>query len=124
MLFLLQKKQPKQWNTITLIPLNPNASLNNDTMQKQLFPKDKTLHNTIINDELQRLLRTDATTKKGQDYIAGHYDVATTWEELKKQGEEKGTIADAASAYYYLLKMVKSESEKDNIWMTFYEGLH
>jgi hypothetical protein len=42
----------------------------------------------------------------------------------KKQGEGKGTIADAASAYYYLLKMVKSKSKKDNVWMTFYEGLH
>jgi hypothetical protein len=42
----------------------------------------------------------------------------------QKQVEEKGTIADAASAYYYLQKTVKCESEKDNIWMTFYEGLH
>ncbi len=82
------------------------------------------LHNTIINDEFQRLLRTDATTKEGQDYIADYYNIATFLEDLKKQGEEKGTIADAASAYYYLLKMVKSESKKGNVWMTFYEGLH
>ncbi len=124
MLSLLQKKPPKHWNTITLIPLNPNASLNNDTMQRQLFPKDEVLHNTIKSIEFQRLLGTDATTKEGQDYIAEYYDVATNWEELKKQGREKGTIADAASAYYYLLKTVKYESKKDNIWMTFYEGLH
>jgi hypothetical protein len=82
------------------------------------------LHNTITSIEFQRLLGTDATTKEGQDYIAEYYNVATNWEELKKQGEEKGTIADAASAYYYLLITVKCESKKDNIWMTFYEGLH
>jgi hypothetical protein len=82
------------------------------------------LHNTIKSIEFQRLLGTDATTKEGQDYIAEYYDVATNWEELKKQGEEKGTTVDAASAYYYLLKTVKCESEKDNIWMTFYEGFH
>jgi hypothetical protein len=34
---------------------------------------------------------------------------------LKKQGKEKGTIADAASAYYYLLKTVKCESKKDDV---------
>jgi hypothetical protein len=60
------------------------------------------LHNTIKSIEFQRLLGRDATTKEGQDYIAEYYDVATNWEELKKQGEEKGTIADAASAYYYV----------------------
>jgi hypothetical protein len=89
-------------------------------MQRQLLPKDKTLHNTIKSIEFQRLLGTDATTEEGQDYIAEYYNVATNWEELKKQGGEKGTIADAAFAYYYLLKTVKCESKKDNIWMTFY----
>jgi hypothetical protein len=125
MLSLLQKKQPKHWNTITLIPLNPNASLsNNDTMPRQLFPKDKTLHDIIKSDEFQKLLGTDATTEDGQYYIAEYYEVAKDWKALKKQGKEKGSIADAASAYYYLLKTVKSESKKDDVWMTFYEGLH
>ncbi len=78
-------------------------------MQRQLFPKDKTLHNIIKSIEFQTLLGTDATTKEGQDYIAEYDNVATNWEELKKQGEEKGTIADAASAYYYLLKTVNCE---------------
>ncbi len=42
MLSLLQTKPPKHWNTITLIPLNPNASLSsNDTIQRQLFPRTK-----------------------------------------------------------------------------------
>ncbi len=70
MLSLLQNKLPKHWNKITMIPLNPNASLNNDTMESQLFPKGETLHNTIKSIEFQRLLGTDTTTKKGQEYIA------------------------------------------------------
>jgi hypothetical protein len=41
-----------------------------------------------------------------------------------KKGEEKGTIADDVSTYYYLLKTNKCESKNDNIWITFYEGLH
>jgi hypothetical protein len=84
MLSLLQKKPPKHWNTIILIPLNSNASLSsNDTMQRQLFPKDKMLHDIINNEEFKKLLRTDATTEEGQDYIAQHYDVKTDWEALK-----------------------------------------
>ncbi len=50
--------------------------------------------------DFQMLLGTDATPKEGQDYIVEYYKIATNWEELKKQGEEKGTIADAASAYH------------------------
>ncbi len=61
-------------------------------MQRQLFPKDKMPHNTIKSIEFYRLLGTDATTKEGQDYIAECYNVATNWEELKKQGEEKRTM--------------------------------
>jgi hypothetical protein len=82
MLSLLQKKPPKHWNTITLIPFNPSASLNNYTMQRPFFPKDETLHNTINSIEFQRLLGTVATTKEGQDYIAEYYNIATNWEEL------------------------------------------
>jgi hypothetical protein len=125
MLSLLQKKQPKHWNTITLIPLNPNTLLsNNNNLQRQLFPKDKMLHDIIKSDEFQKLLGTDATTEEGQDYIAEYYEVTNNWKALKKQGEAKGTIADAASAYYYLQKTVKCESKKDDVWMTFYKGLH
>jgi hypothetical protein len=124
-LSLLQKKPPTHWNIITLIPLNPNASLSsNDTMQRQLFSKDKTLHDIIKSDEFKKLLRTDTTTEEGQDYIAQYYDVETDWEALKKLGRERKTITDAASAYYFLLKTVKCESKKDDVWMTFYEGLH
>jgi hypothetical protein len=93
-------------------------------MQRQLFPKDKTLHDVIKSDEFQKLLGTDATTEEGQEDIAEYYEAAKDWKALKKQGKEKGTIADAASAYYYLLKTVKCESKKDDVWMTFYEGLH
>jgi hypothetical protein len=88
------------------------------------FSKDETLHDIIKSDEFQKLLGTDATTEEGQDYIAEYYEVAKDWKALKKQGKEKGTIEDAASAYDYLLKTVKCESKKDDIWMTFYEGLH
>ncbi len=58
-------------------------------MQRLLFPKDKTLYDIIKCDEFKKLLRTDATTEEGQDYIAQYYDVETDWEALKKLGQEK-----------------------------------
>ncbi len=98
MLSLLQLEPPKHWNTITLIPLNPNASLSsNDTMQRQLFPKYETLHDIIKSDKFKKLLRTDATTEEDQDYIAQYYDVKTDWEAFKKLWREKKTITDATS---------------------------
>ncbi len=33
-------------------------------------------------------------------------------------------MSDAASAYFYLLLTVKYQSDKDYIWISFYEGLH
>ncbi len=91
MLFLLQKKQPKHWNRITLFPLNPNASLsNNDTMQRQLFPKDKMLHDIIKSDEFQKLLGTDATTEEGQENIAEYYEVTKIGGRSKNRAKKKG----------------------------------
>ena len=37
-------------------PVSEYTHTHNDTMQRQLFPKDKTLHNTIKSIEFQRLL--------------------------------------------------------------------
>jgi hypothetical protein len=78
------------------------------------FPrtKDKMLHDIIKSDEFQKLLGTDATAKEGQDYIAEYYEVAKDWKALKKQGKEKGTIADAASAYYYLVKTLSVKAKR------------
>ncbi len=70
------------------------------------------LHDIIKSDKFQKLLGTDPTTEEGQDYIAQDYEVATDWKALKKQGEEKGNTADAASAYYYLLKKQLSVKAK------------
>ncbi len=47
------------------------------------------LHDIIKSDEFKKLLRTDATTEEGQDYIAQYYDVETDCEALKKTGVRK-----------------------------------
>jgi hypothetical protein len=42
----------------------------------------------------------------------------------QREGDKKGYISDSASTYFYLLMTVKYQSDTDNIWMSFYEGLH
>ncbi len=42
----------------------------------------------------------------------------------QREGDKKGHISDSASTYFYLLLTVKYRSDTDNIWMSFYEGLH
>ncbi len=57
-------------------------------MQKQLFPKDKMLHDIIKSDEFQKLLGTDATTEEGQDYIAELLWSCKRLEGAQKKGKE------------------------------------
>jgi len=45
------------------------------------------------------------------------------WATIKDKAK-KGHISDSASTYFFLLLTVKYQSKKDNIWMSFYEGLH
>ena len=75
------------------------------------------------SDEFKKLLLTDASTNEGQDFIAAYYGI-DNWVQLKEKGEHAGMIKDNADSYFYLLKSVKARSNKDNIWISFYEGLH
>ena len=75
------------------------------------------------SDEFKKLLATDASTIEGQDFIAGYYGISN-WAQLEEKGEKDGLIQDQADSYFYLLKSVKAKSNKDNVWISFYEGLH
>ena len=75
------------------------------------------------SDEFKKLLATDASTIEGQDFIAGYYGI-NNWAQLEEKGEKDGLIQDQAGSYFYLLKSVKAKDNKDNAWISFYEGLH
>ena len=92
-------------------------------MQRAFFPKDNTLFDIMKSDEFKKLLLTDASTNEGQDFIAAYYGI-DNWVQLQEKGEHTGLIKDNADSYFYLLKSVKARSNKDNIWISFYEGLH
>ena len=110
---------------MNLIPLNPNVSLGEkDVLKRPLFRNDDIILKTVTSKEFIDLLLTDPTTPDGQDKIATYFDVTEEWAKVKQQGKENGKILDCASTYHYLLLTVKCQSNKDYIWMSFYEGLH
>jgi hypothetical protein len=114
-----------KWNTIHLIPLNPNVTLTEkDGLKRPLFIHDDLCFKTVTSKPFKDLLLTDPTTQEGQDLIAEHFDITDTWKKNQRYGTKKGLISDSASTYYYLLATVKYESKNDFIRMSFYEGLH
>jgi len=56
-------------------------------------------------------------TDEGQQAIANFYDVYDEWTTLSHS-------SDRINKYYKLLHLVKTKSKKDNIWISFFEGLH
>ena len=100
--------------------MNPNVGLEADIVKRQLFPTDDKLFELINSKEFKCLLQMDASTKEGQLHVADYYGVTMEWKKLIEKQPEC-TVVDT---YYLLLKTVKSISKKDNVWISFYEGLH
>ena len=119
--YILKNDSLKAWNAITLKPLNPNVSLESNTVKRKLFPTDDKLIEMIKSDAFKHLLQTDASTEDGQKYVANYYGVTKQWEQLIAKDTE---CTNTASTYYQLLRTVKCLSKKDNVWILIYEGLH
>jgi len=113
----------KTTNIVELTPLNSNVSLGKDDFLKRaMFPVDDKLKTLVQSDAFQELLLTDASTDDGQALLATYYGI-DDWENIRQRLMiDKG--ANLASRYYYLLFLVKAQSKKDNVWISFYEGLH
>jgi hypothetical protein len=95
--------------------LNPFS--NADTKLISFFPPHEVFYRQIQEESFKRFLISDATTDKGQQAIANFYDVYDEWTTLSHS-------SDRINNYYKLLHLVKTKSKKDNIWISFFEGLH
>lgn len=115
----------KKKNVIKLVPMNPDVSLaEKDVLMRPLFRDDDKLLTKVKSEEFQELLRTDPTTVDGEAKVVKYFDIADVWATVKEKRTRRGHITDSASKYFYLLMTVKYRSNTDNIWMSFYEGLH
>ena len=74
--FLYHKMKVKSTNINNLTPLNPNVSLGKDNyLQQAMFPSDNKLKSIVHSDKFRQLLLTDASSKDGQDFLAGYYEI-------------------------------------------------
>jgi hypothetical protein len=95
-----------------------------DGIKRSLFRNDDILLNIVKSKEFQEILLTDPTTLDGEEKIVKYFGLTDEWATIKVKAQQKGHISDSASSYFFLLLTVKYQSKKDNIWMSFYEGLH
>ncbi len=111
-------KQGKE-NEVILQSMNPQQrSMTDDTITKNYFPSNSVTNETYSSMAFTEILKTNAMTKDGLIAIATYFDLKEAWN--ANSSEHDFSIKQ----YYDLPLMVKTLKTKDNIWMSFYEGLH
>jgi hypothetical protein len=116
-LLYLDKKSDD--NVAIQLPMNPQQrAMTEETITKNYFPSKSESNKFYSSDTFMEFLKTNAMTKEGLQQIASFYEVLDEWE--KATAEQTFKIKD----YFDLLLMVKKQSKKDHVWISFYEGLH
>ncbi len=88
-----------------------------DTISSSFFPPNEDFYADIQGEGFKRFSLSNATTDDGQKAIAVFYDVCDEWTQSTRG-------SDTINNYYKLLLLVKTKSKKDNVWISFVEGLH
>jgi hypothetical protein len=97
--------------------LHPKQTELIQTVYRGMFPDEIAKLTTCLqSDQFQQLLKTDATTINGQEYVAEYFKVAEQW----KNKIETETLP----SYFNLLKLLKQHSKKDHKWISFWERMH
>ncbi len=98
--------------------LHPEDDHSCEMLYRTLFPPDDESFNSIITFlEFKQLLKTDATTKEGLQYIAHYFGMgdSTDWMEGKNTLEH----------YFKLLCQIKEiKPKKDCVCISFWERMH
>jgi hypothetical protein len=106
-------------NVAILLPMNPQQrAMTEDTITKNYFLSKSESNKIYSSDTFTEFLKTNAMTKEGLQQIGSFYEVSDEWE--KATAEQTFEIKH----YFDLLLMVKKQSKKDHIWISFYEDLH
>jgi hypothetical protein len=110
---------PLETNRVPMKDLHPTEEQQKQTFEYGFFDDDQDafLTQKLKSNNFQHFLQIDASTAEGRNKVAKFYGVEESWTEL---GEED----DSMQSYYNLLLLVKRESTEDNIWISFWEGMH
>ncbi len=106
-----------------MIRLNPVQD-DNDCVRRGLFSVEEDSYNKLTQKKFRKILLTNATTEDGEDEVATYSKVKKQWDELLYQWSEEGKVVIGFKQYYELLFLVKSASEVDHIWFSFFKGMH
>jgi hypothetical protein len=113
--------QERTDNRVSMIHLNP-VTTGKHCVKRGLFLTDNDLYKELTHQNFKTILLTNATMDEGEDDVEKYFKVQKQWNELLFQWKEKVVIG--FERYYELLFLVKSTSQVDHIWFSFFEGMH
>ncbi len=93
-------------------------------VKRRLISTNYDLYKELTHQNFKTILLTNATTDEGEDDVANYFKVQTQWIELLFQWKEEGKAVIGFKQYYKLLFFVKSTSQVDHLWFSFFEGMH
>ncbi len=106
-----------------MIRLNP-VTTGKDCVDRGLFSTDNDLYNRSTHQNFKKILLTDATKDDKEYDVATYFKVQKQWDDLLFQWKEEEKVIIGFEGYYELLFFVKSTSQVDHIWFSFFEGMN
>ncbi len=110
-------------NRVSMIRLN-SVTTGKHCIKRGLFLADNDLYKELTHQNFKTILLTNATTDEGEDDVAKYFKVKKQWNELLFQWKEEGKVIIGFERYNKLLFLVKSTSQVDHIWFSFFRGIH
>jgi len=115
--------QDKLEDLVTMIRLNPVRE-GEESVKRGLFPKLKDLHALVRSDNFKEILGSDAITEEGELKVVKYFKIENKWDCLMEEWEHQKKTVTGFKRYFELLFLVKSESRRDEVWFSFFEGMH
>jgi hypothetical protein len=106
-----------------MICLNP-VTTGKHCVKRGLFLTDNDLYKELTHQNFKMTLLTNATTDEGEDDVAKYFKVQKQWNQLLFQRKGEGKVVIRFKRYYELSFLVKSTSQVNHIWFSFFKGMH
>lgn len=106
-----------------MIHLNPVRE-SNDKVERGMIPTIEDLERMTTYEDFKEILLTDALNEEGQEKVAKYFKVENQWNDLLLSWKEKKTEVTGFRRYFELLFLVKAESKCNEVWFSFFKGMH
>ena len=106
-----------------MIRLNP-VKEGEESIKRGLFPKLKDLDALIRSNDFKDILGKEAITEEDERKVVKYFNIEQKWECLLEEWEDQNKTVTGFKRYFELLFLVKSKSKIDEVWFSFFEGMH